>query len=147
MHKLFNSKNLATQVEQNIKVNPDATIKISLHEIEDTFKGNVDIIRPLIEEIKTVGFPPIILIVQKVQGEKTTYRPVPEQAFLIQAAKMAYVNQKLNILIPCVEVDSKLGKVFTVYAEVRNQINKESLKFRVKLQEFSKIIGSLEIEQ
>jgi hypothetical protein len=174
LRNLFKSKKTTIEAIEQTSLNelPDIDVKlwqsqlsnqepliISLSQLNDTYSGNVDILRPLIEQIKSVGFPPVILIINKTEKHGIiTYSPIPEQAFLIQAAKMAYLNQDKPILLTCVEFDSSLGKVFDVYTKVRNQVNrqkyfrelsdkiKKAEKFNTELIKFRNLMENSEIE-
>lgn len=102
-------------------------LRISLDQILDTYEGNVEVLRPLIARIKSCGFPPIILIVNPiVKNNKNLFSPISEQAYLVQAAKMACHELKAQsqFFINCELADSPEGYSYKICGTVLNNLER-----------------------
>jgi hypothetical protein len=71
-----------------------------LTQIKDIYDGDMDILDPLIELVKSHGFPLEILPVKKGEEwmvEYQVYEPLPDFAYLIRAAKIALPTPLLQM--------------------------------------------------
>lgn len=74
--------------------------QIKLVQIKDIYVGQVDILRPLIERMRIHGFPLEVVPVKKSTEwmiEYQVYEPLPDFAYLIAAAKLAFPEIKIQM--------------------------------------------------